>query len=169
MPTVKIDVERFSTIKQKALLTMLNNDKAVRKNVNIILKDYINWFVPKASGKLRRSAIVTHNTISWGRGLKYARYQYGGEIYGPNYPIIRGGRIVGWYSRGPKSPTGRMMSAHTQGSEWMGWVFGYTEPGTEHHWDVKFNSHRMWKAKANREITHYLKQECKKRGLRKWV
>lgn len=168
MPTVKIEVSRFSTKKQRELLNMLK-DRNVLKQANTILKDYINAFVPKQSGKLRRSAIVTHQSISWGRGLPYARYQYNGQIYGPNFPIIRNGRIVGWYSRpgSIKHPTGRMMSAYTMGSEWMGYNFGYNEPGTGHHWDQLFNKSLRWKAQANRDVTAYLKQECGKRGLKK--
>ena len=168
MPTVKIEVARFRTDKQKALLAMLN-DKSVQKESNKILKDYINAFVPKESGALRRSAIVTHETISWGRGLPYAHYQYEGEIYGPNYPIIKGGRIVGWYSKPgvPKHPTGRKMGPYTKGNEWLGYPFGYSEPGTSHHWDEEFNKSLRWKAQANKEITRYLKKECKKRGLNK--
>lgn len=166
MPTVKIEVERFNTTKQKKLLNMLN-DKRVQKEANVILKDYINAFVPKQSGALRRSAIVTHQSISWGRNLAYAHYQYEGDIYGPNYPIIKGGRIVGWYSKPgvPKHPTGRKISAYTFGNEWLGYPFGYTVPGTEHHWDEKFNNDPRWKAKAGQEITRYLKKECKERGL----
>ena len=166
MPTVKIDVSRFRTTKQQKLLQMLN-DKNVRKNANVILKDYINAFVPKENGALRRSTIVTHQSISWGRGLPYAHYQYEGDIYGPNFPIIKGGRIVGWYSKPgmTKHPTGRKMSAYV-GNDWLGYHFGYSEPGTEHHWDVKFNNDAQWKAKANIEITRYLKKECKQRGLK---
>ena len=168
-PRVRIFLSRFRTEKQKALLKMLN-DKKVQKEANTILKNYINHFVPKASGALRNSADVTYESISWGKGLPYARYQYKGQIYGKNYPIIRGGRIVGWYSKPgvPKYPTGRMMQPYRgKASEYMGWPFGYNEPGTEHHWDVKFKKDSGWKARANRDVTAYLKAECKRRGLNK--
>lgn len=163
MPTVQIDVEQFSTKKQKKLLAMLN-DKNVQKQSNEILKNYINYFVPMKSGALRRSAIATPNMIYWGRRLPYARYQYEGDVYGPNIPIVKNGTIVGWYSKPgvKKHPTGRKLGVSR---EWMGWLFGYSEPGTGHHWDEKFKNDIRWKAQANREITRYLKKECKDRGL----
>lgn len=169
MATIKIDTERFRTTKQQKLIKMLE-DKNVQKQANVILKNYINYFVPSSStmgdGPLRRSAIVTYKSISWGRGLKYARYQYNGEVYGPNHPIIRNGTIVGWYSTpgpGSKHPTGRELGVP---GEWKGWIFGYNTPGTKHHWDEQFNRDWRWKASAGREITKYLKDECKKRGLK---
>lgn len=163
---IEVDVET-NTAKQQKLLAMLN-DKRVQKQANVILKDYINYFVPKRSGALRNSARVTSETISWGHDLAYGIYQYEGQIYGKNYPIIRGGRIVGWYSKPgvKKYPTGRWITSYTAGNEWLGYPFGYSEPGTGHHWDVRFKRSLRWKAAANREITRYLKAECKKRGLK---
>ena len=159
--TIKIEVQKFRTTKQEELLKLLN-DKQVRKQINTLIKDAINPFVPMKSGALRRSAIVTHLSITWGRGLKYGRYQYYGEVYGPNYPIVRDGAIVGWYSKPgvKKHPTGRELGVP---GEWRGWRFGYTTPGTQHHWDKKFTYEV--KLKTNQEITRYLKKECKKRGL----
>lgn len=166
MPTVNISVEGFRTKKQQKLIALLN-DKSVQKDANIIIKDAINKFVPMKSGALRRSAVVTHKSITWGRNLKYARYQYGGEVYGPNFPIMSGGKIVGWYSRPgvKKHPTGRELGVP---GEWLGWKFGYTTPGTHHHWDQHFKY--LSKLKANIQITRMLKKECKARGLnKKWL
>ena len=159
--TVKVEVQKFRTRKQEELLKMLE-DKQVRKHINTLVKDAINPFVPMKSGALRRSAIVTHLSITWGRGLKYAGYQYRGEVYGPNYPIVRSGTIIGWYSKPGvrKHPTGRELGLP---GEWKGWKFGYTTPGTKHHWDSKF-SHDV-KLRTNQSITRYLKSECKRRGL----
>lgn len=39
----------------------------------------------------------------------YAHYQYMGEVYGPNYPIVDGGKLVGYYSPPHKHPTGKKM------------------------------------------------------------
>ena len=41
MPTIKIELAKFKTDKQKELLKMLN-DKRVLKQANTILKNYIN-------------------------------------------------------------------------------------------------------------------------------
>lgn len=163
-PIVTIDVEQFRTKRQVDLLNKLFNDKGVRIHINTIIKDAINNFVPMKNGDLRKSAEVTEDSITWGNGLKYARYQYYGEVYGPNYPITRRGRIVGWYSRRgvTKSPTGRELG---KPGYWKGWRFGYTTKGTHHHWDSYFKY--LPKLKANIEITRYLKKECKLRGLKK--
>lgn len=162
-PIVSIELARFRTKKQEKLLEILR-DENVLVHCNTIIKDAITPFVPKKSGALRRSAKVTKNTITWGEGLAYARYQYGGEVYGPNFPIVRGGKIVGWYSkRGMKKhPTGRELGVP---GTWMGWRFGYTTRGTHHHWDQYFRY--LPKLKANIEITRFLKKECKRRGLKK--
>ena len=164
MPTVNIQLERFRTKKQQKLLAMLN-DKSVQKQCNEILKNYINKFVPMESGALRRSAIATHKSITWGRGLTYARYQYEGDIYGPNIPIIKGGKVIGWFSRPPKYNTGRKMTAYTYGNDLLNYHFGYNVPGTKHHWDEEFNKSIRWKNRANIDVTLYLKKECKDRGL----
>ena len=160
--TITIDVARFRTKKQEKLLAMLNDDN-VREEINSRIKDAINKFVPKKTGALRASATVTPDSIVWGQGLPYAHYQYMGEVYGPNHPIIRNGRIVGWYSTPgvKKHPTGRELGVP---GYWMGWKFGYTTSGTHHHWDQYFRY--FPKLKANIEITRYLKKECKRRGLK---
>lgn len=39
----------------------------------------------------------------------YAHYQYEGEVYGPNIPVMENGQIVGWWSPPHKYPTGRSL------------------------------------------------------------
>lgn len=39
----------------------------------------------------------------------YAHYQYEGEVYGPNYPLISGGEVIGYRSPPHKTPTGRKL------------------------------------------------------------
>lgn len=160
--TIRVFTKRFRTKKQQQLLVLLN-DKSVKVQANTIIKDTINQFVPMKTGTLRESADVTPESISWGKGLKYAGYQYRGEVYGPNYPRTKNGAIVGWYSkRGmQKYPTGRELGVP---GEWMGWRFGYTTANTQHHWDRQFVG--PTKLKASIEITRLLKRECKRRGLR---
>lgn len=159
---VTIDVEKFRTKKQQTLLKKLNSPK-VQTQVNTMLLDAINKFVPKKSGALRASGKANSKFIYWGEGLPYARYQYYGQVYGPNHPIVKGGTIVGWYSTPGKRkhPTGRELGVP---GYWKGWKFGYTTRGTRHHWDQKFRY--LPKMKTNLEITRYLKRECKKWGLK---
>lgn len=178
-PVVRIFLNRFRTNKQRELLAMLN-DKSVKLQVNEIIKDGMNEFVPMKTGALRASADVTPETISWGKGLKYGRYQYKGEVYGPNFP----GAINGspeWRSpkgQGSKYPTGREIGSFNgvlllrprwqkgepKVTEPLPYKFGYTTPGTKHHWDRLFTYQP--KMKANLEVTRLLKRECKKRGLK---
>lgn len=185
---VEIRVDKFRTTKQQKLLRMLN-DKGVRAYINGILKNYINIFVPSSTGDeetgLRGSARATPDSIIWGEGLAYAHYQYEGEVYGPNVPGAVNGQPA-WKSESVKYPTGRELgvpgSAYLRvkwyiGSRptsfmvgnvkapWLLYEFGYSTPGTGHHWDERFNKDRNSKRQANLEITRYLKAECKNRGL----
>lgn len=158
---ISIEISKFRTTKQQKFLEMLDDDN-VRYNVNLRIKNDINKYVPKKSGRLRRSARVTPSEIIW--STPYAHYQYMGEVYGPNLPITSRGKIIGWYSiRGmKKTPTGRELGVP---GYWMGWRFGYTTRGTHHHWDKYFTM--FVKMKTNLKITRYLKRECKQRGLNK--
>ena len=158
---VTLDVEAYRTEKQERLLRMLN-DPNVRTVVNTYIRDAMQTYVPKKTGALRRSSKVTPTTISWGDGLKYAHYQWYGEVYGPNYPITRGGHIVGWYSKPgvPKRPTGRKLGAPGQ---YKNWVFGYTTPETMDHWNTMY--YGQLRTATNGKINAYLRKECSKRGL----
>lgn len=54
----------------------------------------------------------------------YARYQYYGEVYGPNFPITENGTVVGFYSPPEKFPTGQKLEYSTEkhtmaGSHWF--------------------------------------------------
>lgn len=145
----------------KYLKTLLD-DQQVRIKINEMIGKAINPHVPRKSGALQDSMEIFPDRIVWGRGLPYAQYQYGGQVYGPNYPIMRNGIIVGWFSRKgvKKHPTGRELGVP---GEWRGWKFGYTTPGTAHHWIDVY----QWnlRSKTNKEITNFLKRECKARGL----
>lgn len=54
----------------------------------------------------------------------YAHYQWEGEVYGPNYPIMDGGEIMGFYSPPHKTPTGRRLEYNT-----------FRHPLATDHWD----------------------------------
>ena len=176
--TVEIEVERFRTKRQQELLKLLNDDK-VKVEINTRIKDAINRFVPKKTGTLRASAQVYPDRITWGEGLAYARYQYGGEVYGPNLPGVVG-TSPAWRSRRgrKKHPMGRELGKRGAAMLRPVWgenvdrlpssvlyTFGYTTRGTHHHWDQYFRY--LPKLKANLEITRYLKRECRQRGLNK--
>lgn len=182
MPTVqlKTDTKQFS--RKMVKLRKMLEDKEVRTDINRFIADAIQPYVPKKSGKLRRSLYVGPKVISWGRGLEYAQYQFEGEVYGPNYPGIEEDGSGGWRSAKVKQPTGREIGEFNgivflrpgwqlkdgeyvtpESFEPIPYKFGYTTDGTRHHWTEVY----QWQLKSdtNKVITRYLKQECKKRGL----
>ena len=70
---------------------------------------YMDKYTPMRTGALIRSATLG-TKIGSGHivyNSPYARYQYYGEIYGPNIPIYKDGELMGWRSPPKKSPTGR--------------------------------------------------------------
>ena len=161
-PHLKIEISEFITpTKLQEKLLKILNDEQIRQGINQIIGDRANKYVPMESGALRESMRVDSDAIHWGEGLDYARYQYGGEVYGPNRPITYQGRIVGWYSPAgvKKSPTGRTLGVPGM---WKGWKFGYKTPGTTHHWidEMLQNERRA----MNVQITAYLKREARKRN-----
>lgn len=119
-----------------SLERMEENVKEAQKKLNERILADCTPLVPMDTGALRRSGCFPDgpygNWIEWGRGLKpYARYQYFGEVYGPNHPITKNGTIVGWFSKGKRRPMGRELGVP---GEWKGWRFGYTTADTKHHW-----------------------------------
>lgn len=70
---------------------------------------HMDKYAPKRTGALIRSATLG-TKIGSGHivyNSPYARYQYYGEIYGPNIPIYKDGELMGWRSPPKKHPTGR--------------------------------------------------------------
>lgn len=148
---IKINVNR--TALQKKLLALVGNDKT-KRGVNQIIADMAQEYVPMKSGALRESVQVGPKIIAW--TAVYARYQYYGEVYGPNFPIMRNGTIVGWYSPEKKHPTGRELGIP---GYWKGWIFGYTTLNTKHHWIDRVLQND--KQSMQLRITNYLKRRAK--------
>ena len=164
------------------------DDKSVRIDINKRIGEAINQFVPSdGDDTLRDSMEITYHTVEWGDGIDYAHYQYEGEVYGKNYPIIQGGEfkgyfntssnkrlpvlsggtITGWYSLPgvEKYPTGRELG---KPGNYMGWPFGYKTPGTRHHWiDAYLQNKNDVKRRTNISIAQFLKHRCKEYGLNK--
>lgn len=82
-------------------------------------------YVPYDEGILAGSA-NTATEIGSGEVVydtPYARYQWYGEVYGPNIPVVENGVIVGYRSPPEKHPTGRQLEYnrehnHLAGSHW---------------------------------------------------
>ena len=159
--TLKVSKMIDATDLQQKLLNLIGNSE-VKRGVNQIIGERANKYVPMKSGALRSSMHVTPTKITWGEGLDYAHYQYNGVVYARNIPISSLGTIIGWYSKPgvSKVPTDRELGVP---GEWKGWTFGYTTPGTEHHWiDGMMRNER--RAMMN-QITNYLKREAKRRNI----
>ena len=161
------------TDKQRELLSILKSNNA-RKEMNQIILDAANKYIPTASGKLRESGYVYPSRIGW--SAPYAHYQYQGEVYGPNIPGLIGGNLV-WRSPKHKYPTGRELGAFggtalvqprfiwtRQGYRRassrinpVAWTFGYNKnnPRATHHWFRRAwtNDYRS----INNKITYKLK------------
>lgn len=74
-------------------------------------------YTPFLNGVLEKSATLS-TVIGSGevrQNTPYARYQYYGQVYGPNIPIHEGGLVVGYFSpKGQKKhPTGRPLTYNT--------------------------------------------------------
>lgn len=108
--TIKVDVsdalqKKFEELGNPATMLAIHNTLAKR----------CDPYVPFLNGPLSQSVVVTEKGVTYIQ--PYARYQYYGEIYGPNIPIKdENGFIVGWWSPPgqQKHPTGRTMNHNTE-------------------------------------------------------
>ena len=66
-------------------------------------------YVPFKTGVLRDTVVIEPKQIT--HTQPYAHYQYTGEVYGPNYPIVQNGVHVGYFStpNRKKHPTGKTL------------------------------------------------------------
>ena len=107
--TISLDLDR----------PMRNIPQAQAKLGLQVLEDS-NQYVPFQQGALRSSGRIEDDCVVWGgavHGVRYAHYQYMGEVYGPNIPRKDAdGNIIGWYSPPQKYPTGRDLQYHTPGT-----------------------------------------------------
>lgn len=151
---VRIKMSPINTVLQTKLYNLVGN-KEVMREAHRILGEMCNDYVPMKTGELRKSMIAYPQSVVW--TSPYARYQYEGEVWGPNKPIIQGGVIVGWKEGEPRHPTGRELGIP---HEWMGWQFGYTTPETGHHWFDKAMENGGRRAYSLR-ITGMLKRKAR--------
>ena len=153
----RIRIKLEATDLQQQLLSVVDSE-STRRGINEIVGEMANKYVPAESGALRESMHAGPKTVTW--STPYARYQYYGEVYGPNFPIESQGIIVGWFSRPGerKHPTGRELGIP---GEWKGWTFGYTTPGTKHHWYNRMldNDKRVLQIR----ITNFLKRKFREK------
>lgn len=63
-------------------LKTLPVDKQLKREINQLLVDYCDPYVPFKTGGLANNVTVTANSVTY--NMPYARYQYYGRVYGPN-------------------------------------------------------------------------------------
>ena len=83
----------------------------VQKVIDAAVIRECSQYVPFDEGILAGSA-NTATKIGSGEVIydtPYARYQYYGEVYGPNIPIVENGVITGYFSPPEKHPTGEKL------------------------------------------------------------
>ena len=139
----------ITTALQKKLSYLLD-DWQVKEGVTAIVRDEMNKFVPRDTGNLAESAEIYDDEITW--TAPYAHYQYMGNVYGPNFPVIINGEQT-WRSPRDKEkfPTGKRIQYHTA--------------GTGSDWDRKMMSNANARRIMNIRITAYLKRMAKEKDL----
>lgn len=76
---VKVNIDGI----EYALKTLPLNNK-LNKEINGLLRDYCNPYVPFREGQLSNPANISVTPKSITYNVPYARYQYYGKVYGPN-------------------------------------------------------------------------------------
>lgn len=76
----------------------------------------------------------------------YAHYQWEGELYGPSFPVMEGGEVVGFWSPPIKYPTGDKLHYST-----------YRHPLATDHWDKAMLAAR--KGDLIESVERYLNNE----------
>lgn len=111
MASIEIDLAKFDLKSIVSNLEKVINDEATKLSISNTLAKKCDPYVPMRSGTLAQTAEISAEGVRYTQ--PYARYQYYGEVYGPNIPIIKNGMIVGWFSppgKGTKHPTGRTIN-----------------------------------------------------------
>ena len=111
MATIKITPKISKALQDR--ISQLN-DAGTMLAIHQNLAKRCDPYVPMDEGALSQTTIITPKEVRYVQ--PYARYQYYGEIYGPNIPIKQDGIIVGWFSPPgrKKHPTGRQMHHSTE-------------------------------------------------------
>lgn len=103
---MKIEIHEIVNIHPQKLCGRILNDKPfwefAATEWHRLYKDY----VPMKKGLLYNGVHITPGQIE--HYVPYAHYQYEGKVYGLNYPVTEGGRVVGFFPKPNrrKHPTG---------------------------------------------------------------
>ena len=114
---VKIDINAAQILASRGL----GPSCAAQHYLASEVKRFCDPYVPFAQGTLKNSAIIAGDGSTITYPGPYAHYQYEGKAMGPNIPIIQGGQLTGFFSRGPKRYTGADLQYHgapMRGPQW---------------------------------------------------
>ena len=123
--SVSIDIDASSIDSVINKFNEVINNEQFKLAVHNALAKWCDPYVPMDEGVLSQSIEIMPDYVHYTQ--PYAHYQYIGEVYGPNIPIIENGVIVGWFSppgKGSKHPTGRQISYNVE-----------KHPLATDHWD----------------------------------
>lgn len=172
---------RKGALREKLLSLM--SEKETMREVHEKFREFVEKYVPHKNGNLREDVQVTPSGVIY--KAKHARYQYGGEVYGPNLPVAIDGAPA-WRSRKKKHPTGRMMGSVRgilkirpvrvfENGSWrrgrktdpeLSYEFGYTDPITRYRWD-ELALEGTGKRRFSQQATYVMKKRAK-RLRKKW-
>lgn len=169
---VNIHANMPNTVLQKKLFDLIGNKEVMRKT-HEILGEMCNDYVPLKSGGLRESMQAYPKSVKW--KAPYAKYQYEGEVYGPNWVGYTSPSTWEWRTSKSKHKMGRKLGENPgerllkprfgkrYNTEPILVKFGYTKEGTTHHWfdeAMKNGGRRTFSLR----VTNMLKAEAKKRN-----
>lgn len=172
---IKVTQPVLRTNLQRKLMELIE-DKDVTTDAHWILGEVCNEFVPRKTGELRKSMVATKQFVRW--ETPYAKYQYEGEVWGPNY-VGYTDSSLNWEWRGAKQkhPMGRELGANPGtrllrpkfgrnfSTNPIEVVFGYSEPNTKHHWfDEAMENGGL--RKYSLRVTEMLKRKAKVRRFK---
>lgn len=118
----------------------------VQASIDKSVIDWCTQYVPWDTGTLAMSA-YSATQIGQGQVIypgPYARYQYYGEVMGPNIPIFEdnSGTPTGFWSKAPKYPTGRPLQYSTDVNPLAG-AFWFERMKADHLQDIVEEAKRV--------------------------
>lgn len=106
---MRIDVKVDLNIDTNAMINKIRDNDAFWLYAATEWHRLYKKYVPFKTGVLRDTVVIEPKQIT--HTQPYAHYQYTGEVYGPNYPIVQNGVHVGYFStpNRKKHPTGKTL------------------------------------------------------------
>lgn len=109
MITVSVDTSKLKNVLEDRMLNVVHDENTMLQVHNLFAK-MCDPYVPMETGTLAQTTEITSEGVTYKQ--PYAHYQYVGQVYGPNIPIIENGVITGWFSPPgqKKHPTGTLIN-----------------------------------------------------------